>query len=67
VLVMRVQPGTPASEAGLRAGEVILAVNGSPVRELPPIQRAISAAGVRDVKLTVSGRDTPPRIVTIRW
>ncbi len=67
VLVMRVQPGTPASEAGLRAGEVILAVNGSPVRELPPIQRAISAPGVRDVKLTVSGRDTPPRIVTIRW
>jgi membrane-associated protease RseP (regulator of RpoE activity) len=67
VLVMRVQPGSPAAEAGLRAGEMIRAVNGTPVRELPPIQRAISGANVHDVKLTVSGRETPLRIVTIRW
>ena len=67
VLVMRVFPGTPAAEAGLRAGEMIRAVNGTPIRELPPIARAVNANSVRDVKLTVSGRDTPPRIVTIRW
>ncbi len=67
VLVMRVQSGSPAAEAGLRAGEMIRAVNGTPVRELLPLQRAISGANVRDVKLTVSGRETPLRIVTIRW
>lgn len=67
VLVIRVLPGSPAAEAGLRAGEMIRAVNGTPVRELPPIQRAIAGPNVRDVKLTVSGRDAPPRIVTVRW
>ncbi|MBL0169739.1 MAG: PDZ domain-containing protein [Gemmatimonadaceae bacterium] len=67
VLIMHVQPGSPAAEAGLRAGEMIRAVNGTPVRELPTIKRAISGSGVRDVKLTVSGRDTPVRIVTVRW
>ncbi|MEQ1689840.1 MAG: PDZ domain-containing protein [Gemmatimonas sp.] len=67
VLVMSVQPGSPAAEAGLRAGEMIRAVNGAPVRELLPIRRAMSEPGARDVKLTVFGRDTPVRIVTIRW
>lgn len=67
VLVMRVVPGSLAAEAGLRTGEIIRAVNGAPVRELLPIQRAIAIPGARDVKLTVSGKDTPARIVTIRW
>jgi len=67
VLIMRVHPGTAAAEAGLRPGEIIRAVNGTPVRELPFIARAVNAPNVRDVKLTVSGRDTPPRIVTLRW
>lgn len=67
VLVMRVEPGSPAADAGLRPGEMIRAVNGTPVRVLLPIQRAVSAPSARDVKLTVSARDTPPRIVTIRW
>ena len=67
VLVMRVQPGSRSADAGLRAGDMILAVNGTPVRELLPIQRAMGAAGVREVKLTVTARETPARIVTIRW
>ena len=67
VLVMRVQPGSRAADAGLRAGDMILAVNGTPVRELLLIQRAIGAPGVREVKLTVAARETPARIVTIRW
>lgn len=67
VLVMRVLPGSFAAEAGLRAGEMIRAVNGTPVRELAPIQRALAIPGARDVKLTVSGRETAARIVTIRW
>ncbi len=67
VLIMRVQPGSPAAEAGLRPGEMIRAVNGTPVRVLLPLQRAVGAPNTHDVKLTVSGRDTPARIVTIRW
>lgn len=67
ILVMRVQAGTPAAEAGLRAGELILAVNGTPARELSLLQRAVSAPGAHDVKLTVTARETPARIVTIRF
>ena len=67
VLVMRVQAGSPSAEAGLKSGEMIRAVNGVPVRELAPIRRAMNVAGARDMKLTVYGRDTPARIVTVRW
>ena len=67
VRVGRVQAGSPAAEAGLRTGEIIRAVNGMPVRELSTIQRAIGAPGARDVKLTVSARDSLLRVVTIRW
>lgn len=67
ILITRVLPGTAAAEAGLRAGEIIRAVNGTPVRELSLIARTVNATNVRDVKLTVSRRDTSPRIVTLRW
>jgi S1-C subfamily serine protease len=67
ILVLRVQPGTPAAEAGLRAGEMIRALNGTPVRELLPIKRMLGTPGIREVKLTVSGRETPVRILTLRW
>ena len=67
VLVMRVQPGSRSADAGLRAGDMILAVNGTPVRELLLIQRAMGTPGVREVKLTVTARESPARIVTIRW
>lgn len=67
ILVMRVIVGSPAGDAGLRAGELIQAVNGTPARELVQVQRAINAPGAKDVKLTVTARDTPTRIVTVRW
>lgn len=67
VLITRVPTGTAAFDAGLKSGEMIRAVNGIPVRELSAIRRAISLPGVRSVKLTVTGRDAPARIVTVKW
>ena len=67
VLILRVQPGSVAAEAGLRGGEMIRAVNGTPVRDLVLLQRVIRLPDTHIVKLTVSGRDTPPRIVTLRF
>jgi serine protease Do len=67
ILVLEVNKDSPAAAAGLRPGELILAVNGVPTRELVFLQRAVRASGARDVKLTVTAKDAPARIVTIRW
>ncbi len=67
ILILRVQPGSPAAEAGLRGGEMIRAVNGTPVRDVALLHRAMRVPGAHDVKLTVSGRDTPVRIVVLRF
>ena len=66
-LVLRAPTGTRAAEAGLRAGDVIRLVNGQPVREMATLRRAFSANGSRDVKLTVSSRGTPSRVVIVKW
>ncbi len=67
LLVMRVQAGSPAAESGLRAGEVIRAVNGVPLRDLTLLQRMTGQSGVREVRLTVSTRDAAPRVVLLKW
>ena len=67
ILILRVQSGSPAAEAGLRGGEIIRAVNGAPVRDLALLHRAMRVPRAHDVKLTVSGRDTPARIVIMRF
>ena len=67
LLILRVQPGSVAADAGLRGGEMIRAVNGTPVRDLVLLQRVMRLPDTHTVKLTVSGRDTPPRIVTLRF
>ncbi len=67
LLVMRAPVGTPVADAGIRAGEVIRAVNGAPVRDFTVMRRAFSASGSREVKLTVVARGAAPRTVTVRW
>ena len=66
-LVLRSPLGTPAADAGLRAGDVIRLVNGQPVREMAALRRAFSANGSREVKLTVSSRGAPSRVVVVKW
>ncbi|MBY0490417.1 MAG: PDZ domain-containing protein [Gemmatimonadaceae bacterium] len=63
VLVLRVPPGTPAAEAGLRAGEVVVRVNGQRVRDVAALRRAIAGGG--DVKLGVQSR-AGERLVVLR-
>jgi len=67
VLVLDVPPGSPASEAGLRPGEVIRAVNGVPLHDIMALRRAFGSPGVRQLKLTVNAKGAPARIVTVRW
>jgi S1-C subfamily serine protease len=43
--VALVQPKTPAARAGLQAGDIVIAVNGSPVASASELGRALDAAG----------------------
>jgi len=54
----RVQPGSPAAQAGLQAGDRILAVDGQPVKEWLDLSQLIRQAGERPVviKLEREGR-----------
>jgi hypothetical protein len=52
-LVQRVQPGSLAEAAGVRAGDLVHAVNGKVVRGIPSIRRALLAEEGDTVTITV--------------
>lgn len=49
-----INPGSPADAAGLRVGDVIVAVGGRNVRSADDLAGALAAAGTNEVKLTVA-------------
>ncbi|MGH7334847.1 MAG: PDZ domain-containing protein [Candidatus Rokuibacteriota bacterium] len=54
VVVVEVIEETPAARAGLKSGDLVVALNGRPVTETRLLQRLIAAAGAdTDVRLTV--------------
>lgn len=54
LLVLRVLPGTPASEAGLRGGEVVTKINNQRARDVAMLRKAVIAGG--EIRLTVKSR-----------
>lgn len=67
ILVLRVPPGSPFAEAGLRGGEIIRAFNGTAMRDVQAMRRAIAGSGSREGRLTVFSRANGTRTVTLRW
>jgi membrane-associated protease RseP (regulator of RpoE activity) len=65
VFVLKVLPGTPAGDAGLRAGDVIVEAGGRAVSTTAGVQRALARGG-GEVALRVE-RGGVGRKVVLRW
>ncbi|HJS84195.1 MAG TPA: trypsin-like peptidase domain-containing protein, partial [Acetobacteraceae bacterium] len=74
VIVLRVVPGTPAAQAGLQGadlqtgtiGDVITAVNGTPVRTVAQLSAQLDAVGIGNVAHLTVERDGQSRTVDVR-
>jgi membrane-associated protease RseP (regulator of RpoE activity) len=63
VLIVRVNPASPAERAGLKVGDVIVAIDGKPVGRTMQVVRAVFGAE-KDAKLTLDVvREGKPRSV----
>ena len=54
VFIIRVTPGGPAAKAGIKAGDIVVAVNQKPVKGLAQFFRQIWATGPAGVKVSLS-------------
>lgn len=66
ILVFDVLRGSPALEAGLRAGDIITHVNGQRLKSIASLVVALDDAGDREVELHVTRRNAKARIVRLR-
>src|SRR5215813_12373112 len=71
-VIGRVAESTPAAEAGLKTGDLIVAVDGQPVRHWEDMDHLVSTSNGRPLKLTIKRGGTEqtitvtPRLVTVR-
>lgn len=66
IIVLSVLPNSPAARAGLRAGDVIVSVNGNRIENVNQIQQQVDATGINNpMQLTVS-RNGKAQPLTVR-
>lgn len=65
VVVSRVLPETPAAKAGLQAGDIILALNGQPVKDAKSLQAAVAALPLRQTASLTILRDGRQQQVSV--
>ncbi|HIK43891.1 MAG TPA: PDZ domain-containing protein, partial [Leptolyngbyaceae cyanobacterium M65_K2018_010] len=66
VLIARVMPNSPAAQAGLRAGDVIIAVNGQSVKEGALVQQAVERSTVGQSMAITLRRNGQEQTLTVR-
>jgi serine protease Do len=66
VLVADVMKGGPAEAAGLRAGDVIVELSGSKIREVPDLQRRVAAVAPGQTVAVGVVRDRKPERLNVR-
>ncbi len=66
VVVVNIQPGSPADDAGMQAGDLIKEVNRTPIKDLNDYNSAIQKAGRNKPVLFLVKRGTQTFYVTIK-
>lgn len=64
VVVRMVQDGMPAAESGIQAGDLIVSLNGNPVKNVEGVRNSIKENGDNPIKLTVNRNGQPVEITT---
>jgi regulator of sigma E protease len=64
VLVDQVTPGMPAEEAGIRSGDLLIAVDGEPVGSFATFRETVLASGGRPLEIAIA-RDGETRTVKL--
>jgi serine protease Do len=66
VLIGEVVPGSPAEQVGLREGDVIVEIDGQPIRDAEQVQQLVDAAGVGKTLTLRVIRDGQVRIFQVK-
>ncbi len=67
VLIASVVPGSPAHQAGMRKGDLILEVNQAPVKNLAAYRKELKEAAKRPLVSFFVERDGHTRFVAMKW
>jgi Do/DeqQ family serine protease len=66
-VIRRVEPGSPADRAGLRSGDVVVAINGTPVRSGTQLRNTIGLSRIGDeVSLSVFRKGGSEQVIDVR-
>ncbi len=66
VLVVQVLPNTPAADAGIRRGDVVIEINGQPTTTADQLQRIVENSGVNQVLQVKVRRGNQTNTVAVR-